>query len=593
MGVLILLSFGAWGILSQEDSQDDLSNVEIVDGDRDDGIARRSEKPVNKAPIGGVIKGRILDSKKMPVAALIRLKLGAPPGTKVGEMEPTILEFRTSSNGTFVSPVTGYHLVSMVVVPQSGAPMERQLLKLAGQDLDLGSMTVATGGTIRGQVVGEDGDPVAGASVTVGGRAAVADRNGVGQFILGIDAETARETETDTEGNFSVAGIASGRISVIVDAQGYQPSSQSNIVLKDGASETLEFELEISRSLTIEIRDETTRDLIPRAVIQLSVLDYRPSDQILRAFNDKTLTVEKTEILKFEGLCFRRYRIRVFANGYVVSEDRVIGSKERTAVILMSRCGEAYGRVFDAESGESISGYVVSRSRVSARQLGGDFEILDSEACAKHFELNPDVGFFGIRNGQNNSVRLTFSAKGYATGSVDIESLASGERRRLEVALNREGQIAGKILSHDYKALSGATVIAQFVDDQSAADDAAENAILNGNVDSVDPLNGVNRLQPTTRVETVTDKKGLFVLTGLASGTYQIFATHSRQQDSASTEYVVTQGATIEDVEIQLRPAGGVTGQVFGKNGKPLSAAAVSLRTPTPAGASGGLASLV
>ncbi len=587
----ILGALSLWLFMWQQDDEADLEDHGIVVGN-DAGETRRTGNERELLAKVGVIRGSLVDSRGEPVAGKLLFKISPPPGARGTLVQSRQEELLIGPDGKFTSSPLGYSLIDLLVRPESGANLKRRFLKLEGVDLDLGILVVQQGGHVSGSVLDEEGDPVGNARILIGVRGRRAGSQGVGVFMVGIDQDSAQESFTKEDGSFDIRDVATGRVVLIVTAPGFAPQTATNIVLEENGEETLEIELRRARTLNVEIREKGAGRLISGADIELDALDYEPGDQVLQEFNQIRRTTGKGGVAIVSGLARRRYRLRVFASGYIVPQDVIVGRDDTLVTIELRENGEIFGRVFDRQNGQSIGDFEVKTGYLRRRAKGQDFEIIVGEEAAKHFHQPLDKGIYGLRNGQYPSVRISIEASGFAGGSIEVEGLRPGEVRRADLGLVAESIIAGKILSHDYKPLDGAEVTATFNGDQGDEDDAAERALMTGNVASVDPLNGAVRFLPRQTTTVMTDEEGNFRLTGLSPGRYRLTASHPRQQDSTDAEYVLEARQHLKDIEIQLRPAGGVRGQVFDENGKTVPGAVVSVRTAAPSGIASGVAAL-
>jgi TonB-linked SusC/RagA family outer membrane protein len=89
-----------------------------------------------------------------------------------------------------------------------------------------------TGGTIRGKVTNEKGEPVVGASV----------------LLSGID----RGTSVDVSGNYSMTGIKPGNYNIQISAVGYQPVTRS-VTVAEGQTLELNYQLKAGNSSLNEV----------------------------------------------------------------------------------------------------------------------------------------------------------------------------------------------------------------------------------------------------------------------------------------------------------------------------------------------------
>src|SRR6185503_8471254 len=113
--------------------------------------------------------------------------------------------------------------------------------------LSLASVASAAGrGRIEGSVTDSSGDKI------VGARIALRDRAGVISY----------QTRTDGEGQFKINDVAPGRYAIRVEATGFTQSSEINIDLREGATETVAARLDVA-AISDQVVITATRTATP------------------------------------------------------------------------------------------------------------------------------------------------------------------------------------------------------------------------------------------------------------------------------------------------------------------------------------------
>ena len=172
---------------------------------------------------GGRLVGRVVDTGGAPVTTYMIALQSYRPAEGFEDVPRRLLrEHVDDSSGRFgfegLTPGTYNMRITAAGFPTK---LSSNHTVLEGSETDVGDLTLERGGHIVGMVIdSQDGEPIIGARVrAVGGR------------MMGVPGR-ARETLTDYDGRFSIAGVLPERLSLGVSAHGYTTKLTSGLHLE-------------------------------------------------------------------------------------------------------------------------------------------------------------------------------------------------------------------------------------------------------------------------------------------------------------------------------------------------------------------------
>lgn len=377
-------------------------------------------------------------------------------------------------------------------------------------DLDLGEFSLPTGQRIHGIVAGSDGQPVAGAVVKARGR-----------YQAGQSAE--RESTTDADGRFRLAGLSSDFVDLAVRASGYP------LLLRPGVRANSEapvrIELVPGASLHGRVLDNGGNGVAGGLVRLRIELDYRAGgdprvwereEMSPRASTDTegrfrfdnlvpgTWSADahhQHEAAKVEGI--------ELAAGDQHEIELILGTPDELTVFVTTLPGEP-----------------VADAVVQVRPEG-------------------EAGFQGYgRTDGSGRTRVDISP-GTADVKVEHDQLRDALRQvqlspgpnELRVALHPGAEISGSVRSGDGSPLPLATI----------------EATTEFSLDT-----------EFHRANTVADSNGAFRVTGLEPGRYTITARSPGYADGGPAQPVEIAEASVDGIEIVLEPGASIVGVVTG-----------------------------
>ncbi len=403
---------------------------------------------------------------------------------------------------------------------------------------------LVVGGTIRGEVVGEDGAPVAEARVRAGT-----------QTFMGFTSDRAATAETDENGRFELAHVPPGEVRLSAHKKGFLDSTTATIELadrqeKDGVS----LELPAGSSVAGVVRYADGR---PAAGEEVD-LGFDPAALAsMQAFNaargadgrDETDDEGRFEITGLGKGPFQ-VTVEVHGEGDRGWSVRRSGVKPDTLdlELVLQPDPVLRGLVLDP-AGQPLPRYHVQVEADSlAFWAGGDSREQDVDDAEGSFEV------FGLYEGK---WKLRISAEGLADSEWVPVKLPDDAEAPLEIVMAYEATAAGVVLDPDGTPIAGATVTREL--------DMMEAIAAQSGKIEVD--------------EARTNEEGAFVLGGLSEGTISLIAKHADFVESAPLAVEVDKGGEVTGLELRLRRGGILLGEVFNAEGEPAAGATIFLQS--------------
>ena len=406
------------------------------------------------------------------------------------------------------------------------------------------------GATLRGQVRDESGAPVAGAEVK-------AAESGM----WGFPGEELAEVKSDASGAFALEHVSAGKCLLIAEMDGFLESEPEKLELHDK---------EERNGLVIVLGHGASvagRVLLPDggAAAGASVeVSFDPEAMAGMG----ALNAARGASGKAQSDADGRFAVAGLGKGpFVVTaklerkaaddvkEDwqaRATGVKPDTRDLALTLAipSAVAGRVTD-EGGAAVPKFVVRATQASgAFFLPGETR---KETC------DDPEGDFVLR--------------GLTAGKWSFEAIADGfgPMTPVELVLPRTGNDAVALV------LAPAATISGRVLDPLGAPVGGARVTL-----QVDTARRIQRLRDEVKMpETHSDEQGAFLLTGLASGTSQVFAEREGFANSEPVAVEATSAAPAHDVVLRMRKGALVTGEVYGADGKPAGGAQIVAQDPS------------
>lgn len=498
--------------------------------------------------------------------------------------------YRTGRDGGFVlAPLApGRYLLS---IDETGfLPIQRSFEVDWGQDLDLGTLRLDRGESLRGMVSSIAGIPIEGAQVlaspvqtnflTMG--------NSVSDFLSGRTV-----TVTDAAGSFVLAGLPRGQYRLMVTALGYAPGSTSDAMT---GGEPVTIRLEPGALVTGRVIDEGSGEPVPGARVRASEM-RTDTDEEGRfeldgvAPRDRSMNPFGGQMGPQGGETGTTVRIRASARGYLDGEGTLdLAEGGREIVIELAPTPRISGRVLDPD-GQPAPGSLVRLSPWISDEMPVLSEFFEKGAIFLAVGVTDLEGRFlfsdfkGGRRGQQ--YRVIADHPVYARGlsepfplepaglkeepspgsttpgvAPEEEATAAPDGVGIEVRLERAAKVRG-VVTDGSQPVSGATV--RLSKARSGDGDSPQRTLI------------INMLGlPKGGELEYTNQEGRFAYESLRPGTYTLQAEVRGFRDSEPRELTVEAGDE-QEVTLIVDPGGEILGIVQSTTGLPVPGARVRL----------------
>jgi len=506
------------------------------------------------------ISGKVVDAQGKAVAgASVSLE---PARGGRGRFAAIAAGFRGSRAGTstLTGPDGAFRLDGLAAIPSGVpltashagfAPAERPGVTLkAGQALTGIVLVLPAGLSVKGRVVDEASQPVAGAEI----RVSPSEGRGPGRiFRRAFGAPTSPNAVTTADGSFTVNGLAAGSYDVTASHDGFSPKTSS--ALPAPAKQPTGWPpIVLAGGVPVSgvVHDEQGAPIVGATVTLLGDgADPNPTT------TDGAGTFRVPNLAKGRSLM-----LMATALGFAFSSRSVTPPAEGVTIVL-GKSGTIRGHVVDGANGTPITAFSVGATSAARGRRGfggggaGAAGFIGGAPAQTYwaedgsFELSVPPGSWNVRA----------TADGYRPADVSNIDLDAGETKEgVEISLKRGGGLTGHVVDNRGNPVSGANV-------------ACCSAGGGGN----GPGFGGAATGPTA----TSDGDGHFQLDGLPDGHVTLTVT--------STDYVTTSRdvdpAGTPDVTLTVSSGAEITGAVVSADANsPIPGASVSL---VPEGDSG------
>ena len=461
---------------------------------------------------GRQVHGTTVDTDGNPVAeANVSLLWPLDQSEFRSSFEAPAVTTTTNEQGTFVfsAVAPGDYALRLRHPEYADRPPAEIDVPAGDADLHLGDLTLVSGGTIRGVVIGADGDPVAGAWIRAQAR---------NQF-----GSTARTATADADGRFRLEGLSTDLVDLGVRGAGY-PLLVRPGVRVDGEDPIL-IELLHGGIVTgrvvdaggngaagVPVRLRRERDRRSGG----SPLLWGPRDSFPRRVTDAAGR------FRFDDVPYGTWsaEARKGAEAAKVEAFELAAGAEREIELVLGTADRLTVTVTTAR-GEPVTGATVLIRSGGENRLSG----------------------YG-RTGGNGAAQIAI-APGPATVKVEHERLGDESRQvelspganELRIELHAVAEIAGTVRSHDGAPLALATI-------EAKTEHSFDTEFR--------------------QLNTVSDQAGAFRVSGVEPGSYIVTGRSPGHADGGPETPVRVDRETIEGIEIVLQPEARVVGVVAG-----------------------------
>ncbi len=573
------------GLVAVEESAE-LAPIEVREPGRSDGNARqpklveleahvppgdpRSGAESSDHPVSE-IRGRVerVDGRS-PADTTLRLRAHIVPQMIADHGARVSFEERTATTGPdgrfslrFPQPPVGT-LALLVSSPGCASEHFLPLEVLPGQVRDLGTVLLAPGGLVRGRVLDEEGRPPAGRWRVRAWTEGLRHGERSGQVIdyAGVDPET---------GEYLLASVPPGPVRLRAEGPGWAGRGVTTVVAA-GQELVVDF---------TQRGDDLQRTVIVAALTPPWGIEPRAADLFLEGPAPATERVGATRTGR--GTTGRRWTFADLAAGEyeLVLEDerfeplRVAGIQpgvDLPATIEPRGSSALALRILGDDGGELREPLRITALAHRFRRADGT--PLDPQEEPELIPLShwgdpwpPEGTFEGLFP---VGFRLRIEARGHRTLELDVPPLSPGERRPLELHLQRGAVVSGFVVHSDGSPARDVEVIA--CHPARRGDGNATRLALPGNYVGA-AADHFRTIQGSTR----SDAEGRFDFSALEEGAYVLVARSSGGARASFPGLTLADGRPVRHVEIVLPAVAHLRGRIEGGGEVPLSLLTVAV----------------
>ncbi|MFT5198779.1 MAG: protocatechuate 3,4-dioxygenase beta subunit [Planctomycetota bacterium] len=491
---------------------------------------------------GVPIEGQESIELQPKLGASLQLTMTTPDGT-VPEGEVRLMGANLGGQGmgfsSRISPVQQTLFRGLVpelnwmVMPQLEEHFSHGKLgvKLAtGQRREI-TLDLMFGCLVEGTVTDDDGEPIPKITVNLVNKQPWARMVG------------AIETKTDANGQYSLGRVGPGSQTIEAKRDGHLDVTSPELDLVDGETrEGVQLVLSLGASISGTVFDpegKPARKVAVSASHLTATTQFGPSRRRSNQKVGKSIS-DKDGHFKITGLKQEKYTIQAKKSGRGSLGGKANLRADQAAV----EAGVA-GLRLDLQPPLILSGRVVDDQDqpVTAFRVRG--KSVKSGGPEESDTFDSEDGTFQFEKLGEGRWTISVSAEGFDQKETYTVRLPRSEGPLL-VVLNRECTIAGQVLSPSGSPIPGAIVRAD-----------------NGS--------GTRGWGMRRGPQAEADKEGVFLLEGLAPGTYNVVAANNDWADSEKALVPLAAGVQEKGLVLQLRTGGSLSGIVLEANGSPMS----------------------
>ena len=408
------------------------------------------------------------------------------------------------------------------------------------------------GGRVSGHVFDDTGRPIEDATVRASGA-----------LFFGIAAESVRSDKTDEDGYFELEHVTPGEIHVSVNSKGYLEPTKETFQLADRETKGgLVFELGRGNKITGRVLLPDGSAAVGAEVDVGFDMAAMATGAAFNATRGASGDDETDEEGYFEvtGLGKGPFQVEVEFDVEVEEGDEEVAYSARTSglkpntldvVLTLEPAPVLSGLVFDRQGAPVDAFNVVAERNDQVFWAAPEARDESFESEDGSFELD------GLTVGE-------WKFHAYATGFGQSETVTvtlplTAGTPPFEFVLPEAGIAAGKVLDPEGYPIAGAKVSRKLDLQQTIAN-------ASGLVD-VD--------------EARSDEEGEFELGDLSPGGHSLIATHPDYAESEAVAFEIEEGGRTDDIVLELRTGGTLSGQVFDNEGEPAQGVTVLIQDTT------------
>jgi len=459
---------------------------------------------------GALVAGHVIDANGQPVVganvAMVYLDISRVLFSADGRQTPIV----TDGEGRFRSEHVAAGRVAFVAAANDLAPSQIEELAVVdgGRYEDL-VLQLGDGALVRGRVVDDRQQPVAGAAVEL----RPFERPNDPQFLKMMLKIRRVEAKTREDGTFEAKGLTGERLIVQASKAGYTTATRYGVKLDEP-----DLVVEVKRGATVR-----GKVLLGAAPLTRFRVDTRTTD--IPAVVDASATGGKAKTDGNSGATWNDEG-GGFGRGGRGMRERTVQMPEGQTMMDRGMNG-----------------------------MDGNWR-----------EIQSADGTFELRGIPPGRVRVRVRADGYLDAVNQEVDLQPAETSAELVFAVEPGQpVAGRVIDDAGKPVSDAQVTAY-----KAREGNDRRGALNFQIDPED-FDFLALSSATNRRSAITDSKGEFLIASLEAGKYRFTARHPDLAKSSATDVEVEAGVPTPPVEITIDAGGGVEGNVTGFGMRPLA----------------------
>lgn len=355
------------------------------------------------------------------------------------------------------------------------------------------------------------------------------------------------ERESDERGVFCFEDLSAGEYMLQLFEPGMVRDKVKGIRLSIG-EEIRNVRLVLKEGLSIcgIVKDEKGHPLANAEVEARQSLDFAYLQEGMVDQLDPLVAITgMTGEFRIAGLEESAYDLEISADGFSKIRRREIHAGDRKISIAMERGGCISGIAVAADTSEAVRSYsILARARNGEGRSWMDPFAMEGRV---NLAVHDDKGEFTLTDLASGNYDLVFSAESYGIRRIrNVRVTAGAWTRGIIAVLPRESCISGRV-----------------------KDSATKQAVEGVRISQKSGMEGL--LQGLTGEEsTFTDHSGEFRLSGLPDGPVRLVASHPRFEETSVGLFHLSEGESLENVEIYLDQGSTLGGRITSCDDTPL-----------------------
>lgn len=443
----------------------------------------------------------------------------------------------TDSSGSYQIAGLEVEDYRLQVVARGFSPAERRYVTAGSTGVDF---ELELGGVLSGVVQSSNGSPCAGAMIEVFRQSSTED-------IIEVIQERAMPPiafrEADSRGAFSfdeLGGDTNYRL--VARASALQTKQFPDISVNSGEETTVTIVLEAGQVIRGTVFDPYGA-ILPGARCKANLMGARAGGPPIDLKDEGILSDEAGEFI-FDTLGDGEYRLIVSFPDYSTHQELHVRPENEALSIQLGEGGAISGTIFDGETGQGISGAIVT-----VNDLADVRKTAVSDSTGRYFVR-------GITEQRRGVSSVSVEAEGYKrSGNEQIEVMEGRETPNADFFLERNGSIRGIVLNNSGAPLPGVSISAKR---QHSPD---TSVVIN-----IAPM-------------VTSGPDGRFEIFDVGSGEGAFLeGAHPQYLTSRSDPFDVAPGEAIDGISLTLKVGGALSGIVVDQVGAPLEGVVVAIR---------------